>query len=267
MLRLLKHGQTSGSLKPQLNIEKFGSSSEEKEKDSSVDHSQFGISSTSSPDLYIAVDTTEKAKENQDYSVMPYCSDELGRTSSFEAWLSQDFPTPDHDVTQESYHDTCNGILSHGIGEVAHCGTMKAKQDSVSEEISTCSKDADVVVPPLPPIPPMQWLSDRVHIVHRKPHGKYHSEGKILKTSDEPPQRPTENQSFECKGTDNSAVHGSRVSTSEATKAGNAAQPQVHQSVFISAVRELAKTMSPPSVPRPKQSLLGVESHDGIKVC
>ncbi|TVU15148.1 hypothetical protein EJB05_38655, partial [Eragrostis curvula] len=64
-------------------------------------------------------------------SVMPYCSDagsdygeqcgELGRTSSFEARLSPDFRTPEHDsIEEESSHDTSNGIISHGITSTMH---------------------------------------------------------------------------------------------------------------------------------------------------
>ncbi|TVU37112.1 hypothetical protein EJB05_10405, partial [Eragrostis curvula] len=167
MLRQLRHRQTSGSvfsslkLQPQQNIQKFESSPEEKA--SSVDHSEIEISFTSSSDIYIemgniAVDSStaaEKAEENQQgngqqfqESVMPYCSDagsdygeqcgELGRTSSFEAWLSPDFPTPEHDsIEEESSHDTSDGIISHGITSTngSHSSAMKANQNSGTAEM------------------------------------------------------------------------------------------------------------------------------------
>ncbi|KAK3126096.1 hypothetical protein QOZ80_7BG0613820 [Eleusine coracana subsp. coracana] len=329
MLRQLKRRQTSGhsvfsSLKPQLqqNIQNYDETWPE-EKASSVDRSEVGMSFTSSPDLYIAVDTSttpEKVKENHQGNV-PYCSGagsadygeqrgELERTSSFEAWLSQDFHTPEHQVTDESYRDTWNGLFSHGIISRDQ-KSPKANQDSITEEMSSktensCSEDAGVVMPPLRPIPPIQWLSVKVHtgpMVHRKSLKKYHhkpSVGEILKPSDKPlsepactdqqpeaeissrqEHRPTEkliedHEYFDYKVTDTASAHGSTVSTSEESKDSNAADAAENskacqsnqecggnlrkESVFHSAVQELAK-MSPPSVPRPKYSVLDVGSH------
>jgi hypothetical protein len=55
---------------------------------------------------------------------------------------------------------------------------------------NSCSEDTKVDTPPLLAIPPMQWLSVKVHtgpITYRKPSGKYpvqRAEGRILKITE-----------------------------------------------------------------------------------
>ncbi|KAL6896820.1 hypothetical protein ACP4OV_007392 [Aristida adscensionis] len=165
MLRQLKHRQVYGSifvssLKPQIQTN-FQSESSAEGRASFADHSELDISFTSSPDFLMetgditadASTTTEKSATNHQDSVqmkdswLPYhsvaagsdngeqCS-ELGRASSFEAWLSPDAGfDPDQGTTEESPHE--NVIASHGaLGDA-----KKAKKISVAAEVScNCNK-------------------------------------------------------------------------------------------------------------------------------
>lgn len=273
MLRQLTHRQTPGSL---INLPKYYESSAEK------DYSETG----SSPEPHMEM---EKAKENRpgqsndsptsnccsDY--VGNCSDELERTSSFEAWLSPGARFSTHE------YETADGTVHH------------AKQDSEAAETS-CNKgvsieDTNADTPPLVPIPPMQWLSVKVHtgpITYRNSFGRNRvnrAGGKILKTTElsEPAihsyeawseaEGTNQQQVFNHKGPEISSCRGTTVSDSEANKPSQADSASGqgdedslhHENVLFSAVEQLAG-MSPPWVPRPKHPLPEVASQDRITV-
>lgn len=205
------------------------------------------------------------------------CSDELERTSSFEAWLSPGARFSTHE------YETADGTVHH------------AKQDSEAAETS-CNKgvsieDTNADTPPLVPIPPMQWLSVKVHtgpITYRNSFGRNRvnrAGGKILKTTElsEPAihsyeawseaEGTNQQQIFNHKGPEISSCRGTTVSDSEANKPSQADSASGqgdedslhHENVLFSAVEQLAG-MSPPWVPRPKHPLPEVASQDRITV-
>ena len=61
--------------------------------------------------------------------------------------------------------------------------------------------------------------------------------------------------------------HGSTEKRSEEHEASDSSSNLQNESVFFSAVQELAKMSPPPSVPRPKYSLLDAGSHGRSTVC
>ncbi|KAL6657244.1 hypothetical protein ACP70R_005024 [Stipagrostis hirtigluma subsp. patula] len=164
ILRYLKHRQTNESVfpnrvKPQQIQHNFQSESSAEGRASFADHSELDISFTSSPDFNmeawdIAADASttienttinhRDAEQIKDLP-MPYQSEgagsdygeqciELGRTSSFEAWLSPDARfAPEHGITEESSHGTYNG---NGFGS-------HVKQNSVTAETSCKRGDTE----------------------------------------------------------------------------------------------------------------------------
>jgi hypothetical protein len=197
---------------------------------------EVGVSFTSLPDLYstglgpgeIALDssaTSEKAKEG---NAAPFCSDagshyggqcgKLERDSSFEAWLSPDFRV------EESYQATQGS------------SSLPEKSTGVQTE------DADVVIL-IPQLPPMQWLSVKVHTGHSAPRRslrKYrHNPSGFAGLTDPVAEAET-------SSTSNLRQEPRRQNrggdTDDHNYIARQAMCRSNESVFISAVQELAET-------------------------
>ncbi|TKW36659.1 hypothetical protein SEVIR_2G454000v4 [Setaria viridis] len=249
MLRQLTHRQTPGSL---INLPKYYESSAEKEMDKAKENRPG--QSKDSPTSNCCSDYVGN------------CSDELERTSSFEAWLSPGARFSTHE------YETADGTV---------------QETSCNKGVSI--EDTNVDTPPLVPIPPMQWLSVKVHtgpITYRNSFGRNRvnrAGGKILKTTElsEPAihsyeawseaEGTNQQQVFKHKGPEISSCRGNTVSDSEANKPSQADSASGqgdedslhHENVLFSAVEQLAG-MSPPWVPRPKHPLPEVASQDRI---
>jgi hypothetical protein len=236
-------------------------------------------------------------------------------------------------------------------------GSLVLKRAGALPE-NPCSENAKVdTTPPLPPIPPMKWLSERDHTGTRAPSPKHRalwkksleftemiqairqahshsiqsspvdteetlvsnepsanashrdqmkcseetshpqpfrvredavqaSEGNVLKAGEFPVPAILSDEAwsdidlrtqaqadtcFQQQGRQQfgsgHSDHGSTEKRSEEHEASDSSSNLQNESVFFSAVQELAKMSPPPSVPRPKYPLLDAGSHGRIMVC
>ncbi|CAL5060902.1 unnamed protein product [Urochloa decumbens] len=233
--RQLKHRQTAGSVScPSLKLQTCTHKSSH--SDVEMDKANRNHPSTSGQSKDSATSNCCSDAAGSDY--VGSCS-ELQRTGSFEAWLS-----PGARFGSSSIQDSA-----------------PVSEESYSHQETTDSSKVDAP-PLLLPIPPMQWLSVKVHTgpvpCYRNPFGKDHVQragGKILKNTV-------------------SSCGGNTVSDSKANKHySNATQSQVDvqssasgtgesdENVFFSAMEQLART-SPPWMP--SHPLLEVASCDRI---